>query len=327
MMLMSSRSILIFQAFICVLLQVLILGIYFTHNGFGFDLREYTFANPSLRPLALFVSGYSILIGSHCFARYVEKKEKICLATTLMLTLGLVFFGARSNILFIYLNVLLCYLVQLRAKISLLRITVIISIIVVGGLYLGSVRAGAYSLGAFFELLGAALLYGNTFSDLRDFAWVYALWNHQFWLGKTYLAAITSFVPRFASEFRDTWGLGVATARTLGFDPHVHPGVRPGAFGEGFFNFGIIGVIGIGVILGILIRRVDVDVKVALSGQHPSIMKAFASSMLLSIAGAISISSSFSGIYVLLLIYVFSWFCLAVQRLVGFRRVVSINAD
>jgi hypothetical protein len=50
-----------------------------------------------------------------------------------------------------------------------------------------------------------------------------------FWGGKTYLAALTSFVPRFASSFQDTWGLGAATGATVGFDPHVHPGLRPGA--------------------------------------------------------------------------------------------------
>jgi hypothetical protein len=302
-------------------LQFLILSLYFAHNGFGFDLRHYTFEKPALRPVALFISGYSIIIGSHCLARYIEKRERIIFSCTILLTIGLLFFGARSNILAIYIDVLLCYLVQLRTKISLFRLISMISVIIVGGLYLGSVRAGQYSLGDFFELLGAALLYGNTFSDLRDFAWVYALWDHKFWVGKTYLAALTAFVPRFASTFRDTWGLGVATATTLGLDPQVHPGVRPGLFGEGFFNFGLIGVVSVGFILGVIARRVDIDVKRAVASPRPSMMKAFASTRLLGIAGAIAISSSFSGIYVLGGIYLFSWICLATQRLIQPRHI------
>ncbi len=327
MMLMSSRSLLVFQSLLCLVLQFLILSLYFARSGFGFDLRQYTFANPSLRPVALFISGYSIIIGSHCLARYIEKKERILFSCTILLTIGLLFFGARSNVLAIFINVLLCYLVQLRTKISLFRLVSMISVIIVGGLYLGSLRAGQYSLSDFFALVGAAILYGNTFSDLRDFAWVYALWDHKFWVGKTYLAALTAFVPRFASTFRDTWGLGVATATTLGLDPQVHPGVRPGLFGEGFFNFGLIGVVSIGFILGVIARRVDIDVKRAVASPRPSMMKAFASTMLLGVAGAISISASFSGIYVLGGIYLFSWICLAAQRLIQPHRTSFADAN
>ncbi|SRR5216683_3217944 len=321
MMLMSSRGLLVFQSSICFLLQVLILALYFTHNGFGFDLREYTFANPALRPIALIISGYSIIIASHCFARYLEKKERVLLACTLSLTVGLVFFGARSNILSIYINVLLCYLIQRRAKVSLLRLTSMIAVIVVVGLYLGSVRAGQYSLSVFFDVLAVVLFYGNTFSDLRDFAWVYALWDHKLWIGKTYVAALMAFVPRFASEFRDTWGLGVATATTLGLDPHVHPGVRPGYFGEGFLNFGLIGVVSVGIVLGIIMRRIDIDVKRALAPPRSSMMKAFASTMLFGVATALAISSSFSSLYVLGGIYLFSWLCLCAQRMVRPRHI------
>lgn len=316
MMLMSSRTILVFQALICIVMQVAILAFYFAHSGFGFDLREYTFANPALRPVALIISGYSIVIASHCLARYIDFREKILLACTLGLTFGLVFFGARSNILEIYLNILLCYLIRMRGRISIFRIAGVVVIITLVGLYLGNVRAGQYSLSTFFSFLIVALFFGNNFSDLRDFAWVYALWNHKYWHGKTYLAAVTSFVPRFASAFRDRWGLGVATATTLGFDPHVHPGVRPGVFGEGFFNFGIPGVIVIGLLIGIILRRVDMDTKRALLPPRPSMRKAFASTMLLNVIGTITISSSFSSLYVLGGIYLFSWGLLLVLRLI-----------
>src|SRR5258708_23976784 len=197
-MIMSSRSVLVFQSLLCLSLQLLVLAAYFTHSGFGFDLRAYTMANPALRPIALVVSTYSLVIASHCLARYVDQKEKTLLACTVLLTVGMIFFGSRGNILAIYINVLLCYLVKLRAKISLFRLTSMISVIIVVGLYLGNVRAGRYSLGAFFSVLASLLLYGDTFSDLRDFAWVYAKWDHVFCAGRTYLAALMAFVPRVA---------------------------------------------------------------------------------------------------------------------------------
>jgi hypothetical protein len=245
----------------------------------------------------------------------------------LFLTFGLVFFGARSSLLAIYVNILLCYMIKLRARISLIRLVGTISIIIVVGLYLGSVRAGQYSLGEFFGVLASLLLFGDTFSDLRDFAWVYAKWDHVFWAGKTYLAALTSFIPRVASQFRDAWGLGAATATTVGFDPQVHPGLRPGVFGEGFFNFGWLGVILVGIMLGIVVRRVDIDVKRALSAPDPSMMKAFASSQLLSVAGSLAITAGFSGLYILGGIYLFSWLCLRALELVQPHRISLAKAD
>jgi oligosaccharide repeat unit polymerase len=327
MMLMSSRNLLMFQALLCLVLQAGMLILYFGQNGFGFDLRAYTFAHPALRPVALIISNYSIIIASHSLARYVDKKERVLLACTLLLSFGLLFFGARGNIVSIYLNVLLCYLMSLRTRISLLRLATIISSILLIVLYLGSVRSGQYSLSDFFALLAVLLLYGNNFSDLRDFAWVDALWSHQLWMGKTYLAALMAFVPRFASEFRDTWGTGAATATTLGLDPHVHPGVRPGFFGEGYFNFGLLGVIVVGLLIGIIWRRIDIDVKRALTGPHPSMREAFASTMLLSVSAIVAISANSSGFFVLGGIYLFTWLCLQAQRLIHSRPVSLADAS
>lgn len=326
MMLMSSRNVLIFQTGLCLLLQTMILAIYFSRSGFALDLRSFTFANPSLRPIALVISNYSIIIASHCLARYVDTKERILLACTLGLTLGLVFFGARGNILGIYMNVLICYVVMLRRNTSLMRVTFLAAVILVVAFYLGNARAGEYSVNGFLGSMFFLLFYGNNFSDLRDFAWVYSAWDRVLWAGKTYAAALLAFIPRFASHFRDTWGLGVATASTVGFDPQVHPGVRPGAFGEGFFNFGLFGVVAVGLLLGIVSRRVDMDVKSAFTSPEPSMMKAFSSTMLLGIAGAFAVSAGFSGIYVLAGVYLFSWFCLSVQRMFEPQRGLVTGA-
>lgn len=325
-MLMASRNFLLLQSMLCLFLQALLLAFYFSQNGFGFDLRQYTLAHPELRPIALLISTYSVVVASHCVARYYDTRERVLLTCALAITFGLLFFGARSNILTIYINIFLCYLILRRAKIGLFRLAFVISVILLFGLYMGSVRAGEYSLMQFFEVVVALLFYGNTFSDLRDFSWVYSHWDHVFWGGKTYLAAIGSFVPRFASEFRDTWGLGVVTATTVGLDPRVHPGLRPGVFGEGYFNFGWFGVAAIGIALGIIYKRVDIEVKSYLSAPVPSMMGAFASTMLIGVAGALAITAGFSGLYILTLIYVFSWVCLQVLHLVAPRQFASTQA-
>jgi oligosaccharide repeat unit polymerase len=327
LMLMSSRSVLVFHTALCILLQWLILSIYFAGSGFGFDLRAYTFSHPALRPVAQFVSFYSILIASHALARYVDKKERVLLACTLCLTFGLVFFGARSGLLNIYLNVMLCYLVRLRSRVNLLQIAALGSFLIMVALYLGQARAGEYSLSQFLGILVGLVLFGDNFSDLRDFGWVYAKWDHVFWGGKTYLAAVTAFVPRFASAFRDKWGLGAATATTVGFDPHVHPGLRPGSFGEGFLNFGVPGVIVVGILAGFILRRMDTEAKRAFAPPHPSMRKAFASTMLIHVVGCITLSVNVSQLYVLGALYTFTWFCLSAQRMVHLYPRVLPEAE
>lgn len=324
MMLMSSRQILVFQAMLCLCMQAAILSIYFLRNGFGFDLRSFTFENPMLRPVAQTASGYSIIIASHCLARYIDRKEKILLCCTLLLTFGLVFFGARSNLVAIYIAILMCYLVKLRRRLNLFWLFGLVALLMSVGFYLGNVRAGIYSLTEFFGSIAFLLFYGNNFSDLRDFAWVYSAWDHVWWGGKTYLAAVTSFVPRAVSSFRDTWGLGVVTAWTAGFDPQVHPGLRPGSFGEGFFNFGLIGVVVVAFLIGVITRRVDIDVKQAMKSEPPSMMRAFASTMLLNVAGCIAISVNVSEFYVLCGIYLFTWICLRVRSL--FQPTAPVGA-
>jgi len=325
MMLMSTRSVLVFQTILCICLQTVVLTVYFASSGFGFDLRAFTFANPMLRPVAQTASGYSVLIASHCLARYVDRKERILLACTVSLTVGLVFFGSRSNLFAIYIGVLMCYLVKLRSRLRLFWLFTVAALVLSAAFYLGNVRAGQYSLTAFFVSIAFLLLYGNNFSDLRDFAWVYSAWDHVFWGGKTYLAAIFPFVPRALSDFRDTWGLGAATASTAGFDPHVHPGLRPGYFGEGFLNYGLPGVVLVGILIGLLTRRVDIDTKKAFTGSRPSMMRAFASTQLLQVAGCVAVSANLSVFYVLCGVYVFSWICLQLMRLMGVIQEPVVN--
>jgi hypothetical protein len=68
------------------------------------------------------------------------------------------------------------------------------------------------------------------------------------------------------------------------------------------------------------VRRVDIDVKNAVTRPHPSIMEAFASTQILQIAGFVAISVNLSTFYVLCGIYLFSWVCLQIMQLTGTVR-------
>jgi oligosaccharide repeat unit polymerase len=315
MMVMSSRTLLIAQTLLCLGLQACVLAVNWAHEGFNLDLRTYAFANPALRPVVQTTSFYSSIIASHCLARYLDRKERSLLVCNLALAVGLLLFGSRGGLVTIYLNVLLCVLIRMGRRVSLVRVAIVSSVALTFFFYLGQVRAGDYSLGAFFSTIIFLLFYGNNFSDLRDFAWVYACWDHSLWAGRTYLAAMMAFVPRFLSSFRDTWGMGVVTATIAGFDPQKHPGLRPGTFGEGYFNFGVPGVVVVGLLMGILFRKVDLDTKRMLASPQSPIMPAFASTMLINVASTVAVSVNSSTLFVIAAVYLISWLGLGWIRL------------
>jgi hypothetical protein len=56
-------------------------------------------------------------------------------------------------------------------------------------------------------------------------------------------------------------------------------------------------------------------------------MKAFAATMLLGIAGTLAVSAGFSGVYVLAGVYLFSWLCLSVHRMFVPRQMLANSPE
>ncbi|APS29389.1 hypothetical protein NC16_06490 [Pectobacterium brasiliense] len=108
-----------------------------------------------------------------------------------------------------------------------------------------------------FNYFWVNIAFGNSFSDLRDFAWVYSYWDREYLMGKTQLAGLLAFVPSSISDFRQDWNIGRWTASLVGFDPNIHPGLRMGFFGESYFNFGYLGVFLFGLVSGGILGRQD----------------------------------------------------------------------
>lgn len=90
------------------------------------------------------------------------------------------------------------------------------------------------------------IINGNTFSDFRDGAYILKGFerktNGSFLFGKTYLAAIISFIPSSISSFRQTWSWGRYTTYGL-FGYIYHFGLRGGNAMEAYINFGWLGVV------------------------------------------------------------------------------------
>ncbi len=133
---------------------------------------------------------------------------------------------------------------------SNLNIIALCLILIILGLALGFIRnknGNTISV----ENIIKDFLYGNTFSDVRDGAFILYGYNKKFegylW-GKNYLADLISFIPSAMSDFRRQWSWGSFTASNL-FNYKDHYGLRGGWFLQPYLNFSWIGVIVIAIIL------------------------------------------------------------------------------
>ena len=108
----------------------------------------------------------------------------------------------------------------------------------------------------------SSLLYGNTFSDIRDGS--YLFWGYDTFMnntvigGKTYLAGILSFIPSSLSEFRTEWSWGrFSTIKMFNGVWSNHFGFRGGNSFEAYVNFRMPGVILVSLLKGYIFANVE----------------------------------------------------------------------
>jgi oligosaccharide repeat unit polymerase len=276
----------------------------FARSMGGVDVRGIFQANPGIRAFYNFVlilsSVVSLILISRVF-QFNNLFDKICLVLFFVIT---VFIGARAYLAQPIINLFAFYVfIKLGGKINLLKVFSIGFVVLFIGVGLNLLRSGEFSIGGMAGGFAEQIFYGNSYSDLRDFAWVYGYWDKSFLFGKTYLAAFMSFVPSFLSDFRTQWAAGKFTATTVGFDPLEHPGLRPGLFGESYFNFGFLGVIVIGTLLGYAYRYVDFNIKTAATQENKLI--GIASIVSTMVIFNLTITSGFFSLYVFLVVLIF----------------------
>lgn len=265
-----------------VFLFICTLGIFlfaFSKFGMAYNYRDLLLADQNLTTLFNIWNSIFSALGVFIIIGFFQKKD-FFLAILLLSVIFLAFFtGSRGTIFFTLFGGIIIYLIALKKR---LNIKILLAIIVMSFLVMslmGTLRSTREYENTN-ELFLFSLLFGNNFSDLRDFAWILTYWDNTYLLGKTYLAAFISFIPSSISEFRQVYSLAAYTNNFLGFDSRLHPGLRPVIFGESFLNFGVIGIIILGVIGGYITKFVDLQIKASLEEYPNNYVKAYSKTFL-----------------------------------------------
>lgn len=263
-----------------------------------FAPRTFFQANGTLRPIynlclifypmAMLISGLRLL-----YKPTLQKK-----ITFIILTAFTPFLGTRMAILEPILLLFGFYCIKNNYRINVQRILIIGLMFIYSTILVLSLR-DSDTTGANSKI--KSILYGNTFSDTRDFAFVLSHWDHDFLKGKTYIAGLLSFIPREYSNLREKWALGIFTAEVTQYNSETFPGFRPGFFGEAYFNFGIYGVVLLGLLSGYVLRHVDLQIKRS-ELIHGDIIKGYTKIILWTLVTCMSISIGFISLYVLICI-------------------------
>jgi len=234
-----------------------------------FNPRSYFLGNKTIRPVYNFLLAVYPLAVIFVGLRSIQYKKTIELIATFFLISLSLFLGTRTAAIEPILVLGFYYIYLNSKKISMLRIGLLILGLFVSAILLNNLRFSSNSFKFFDEIL-----YGNHFSDTRDFAFLLSFFNDGWLEGKSYLAGLMTFIPRQYSEFRANWAFGLYCARLAQIYDPLFPGHRPGYFGEVFMNFGIIGVGFLGLWTGYIISLIDKKVHTTITNTG-NIIKAY----------------------------------------------------
>jgi len=126
------------------------------------------------------------------------------------------------------------------------------------------------------NVVGAAFsqaFVGNNLADLRDGAWVFGQWDYEPLNGKTYLGGLFSMIPSAFFPQKKEWYLGLVALNIVGWPTEEHFGLRISFFAEAFLNFGVAGIVGLGVVLGTLFGYLLRSLHLAAAETTPCLMR------------------------------------------------------
>lgn len=294
----SSKKYLYFCVGLLLFFSVIGLAYSFYRFGFSFKIRNDYLAIPEIRPIFNFwTSFYNVLMPILIIIFIQERSKKILLAIILLSILA-TFSGNRSTVFFTALNGILFYLIYLRRKLKLRKVIFGGGVLIILVFLLGFLRDGGSFEREGIGYFTYSFLYGNNFSDLRDFAYILSYWDENLLYGKSYIAGFISFIPRYISEFRNTYAISAYTNNFLGYEDGTHGGIRGGLFFESYLNFGIVGVITLGLMWGSALSVASKQIKIEIMNTPPNFMKAYSYSFLFISVGAVMLTANFWQYYV-----------------------------
>lgn len=198
---------------------------------------------------------------------YINNKRN--LFKFLLATLTLFFGGSRSSLLIDTITPLaIIYIYQIskgksrhimnnsEKKKAIRKILMMMPFVAIVGIIISIFRSGSIISQS---SIIREFFYGNTFSDIRDGAHILKRFSEKgnlFLYGKTYIAALISFIPSSVSNYRTIWSWGRFSTVYL-FNMNNHLGFRGGNSMEAYFNFGFFGVIFMGMFWGALMGMLE----------------------------------------------------------------------
>lgn len=282
------------------ILGIVILGVQFA-NGEFFNGRRFFLGSPQYRPFfnaTISLFPIAILFSS---LRFVQYKERSALKLLLIFSALSLFFGVRSILLGGFLCLVMLQSFQQEGRVNLKKVILAMACLFLLAVMLSHLREGNYSVAQSLGSLFFNFFYGNNLSDTRDFAWILSAWDGEYLYGKSYIAALLSFIPRSLISLREEWGISMYTNTLIGFSSDVMPGLRPGLFGESFLNFGLFGVVLFGWVFGFALRYVDVKIK-EFVGISKDIIKGYSHSVMFSLISALAITAGIWTFYIFILV-------------------------
>jgi oligosaccharide repeat unit polymerase len=217
-----------------------------------FDYAE----NNKLRPIYLACNGVIYIVCQYMFIRYMRTKQLYELLLAIAGAIVVFLVGSRSPFIDIIVNFALIFIYSNRKRFKKPNLVIISALLVtlVIGMGMLFLRSGSNAKSSFTQKMQSEIMYGNSFSDIRDGAFI--LYNYDikfkgYLNGKNYLADVMSFVPSGVSEYRQKWSWGNFTAKTLvGYEDHY--GLRGGPFLQAYLNFAWFGVVVVAIIAGVI---------------------------------------------------------------------------
>lgn len=283
--------------------------IYFGIFHFGSDIRMLLGVSPVLRPIMNMTMSIYPVIVTVLLLLYLQEQKKKWLYWGVGSILFSLFLSSRAVVFSTIVNAFVLFSIYQGRKISMLKVGGFGVLAIIGIFGLSFLRAGNISNFNIYSMF-YDLMYGNTFSDIRDFAWVIGSWDHNLLYGKTYMAGLLSFIPSAISDFRQEWAMGRFTLHTTGMysESTFHGGLRCTIFGEPYFNFGIVGVMIIAFIYGYYTERINRNV--IFYSKRGLFLKASAASTLGRILGCMMISAGAFNIYLFFIPILFIYWIL-----------------